>query len=66
MFGPGGLCYEVKYHVPEDRNEGGRVATPTSFLLFDSYDMKSLWGEFGYEIFTGFKMAVLQVGLPFF
>ena len=24
------------------RTEGGRVATPTSFSIFDSYDMKSL------------------------
>ena len=35
MFGPGA-------YVPEGRIEGGRVATPTSFLIFDSYDMKSL------------------------
>ena len=25
----------------EGRNKGGRVATPTSFKTFDSYDMKS-------------------------
>ena len=48
MFGPGA-------YVPEGRIEGGRVATPTSFLIFDSYDMKSLPGKF--DIFTGFKMA---------
>ena len=41
-------------------NEEGRVATPTSFLIFDSYDMKSLWGKFGNDIFTGFKMASPQ------
>ena len=35
------------------RNEEGRVATPTSFLIFDSYDMKSLWFKFGHNIFTG-------------
>ena len=37
--------YEVKRlcpYVPEGRNEGGRVATPTSFSILDSYNMKSL------------------------
>ena len=29
------------------RNEGGRVATPTSFSIFDSYNMKCLWFKFG-------------------
>ena len=43
----------------EGRNEGGRVATLNSFSIFDSYDMKSLWFEFGYDIFTGFKKASL-------
>ena len=26
--------------------EGGSVATPTSFSVFDSYDMKILWFKF--------------------
>ena len=34
--------YEENAYVPEGRNEGGRVATPTNFSIFDSYDMKSL------------------------
>jgi hypothetical protein len=29
-------------NFPEGRNEGGRVTTPTSFSIFDFYDMKSL------------------------
>ena len=29
------------------RNEEGRRATPTSISIFDSYDMKTLWFEFG-------------------
>ena len=40
--------------------EGGRVATPTSFSIFDSYDVndvKSLWSKVGYDIFTGLKIA---------
>ena len=52
MFGPG--AYST--YVPE----GGRVATSTRFLIFDSYDIKSLWGKFGYDNFTGFKMASPQ------
>ena len=36
-----------------------RQATPTSFSIFDSYDMKSLWFKFGHDIFTGFKIASL-------
>ena len=39
--------------------EGGRVATPTSFSIFDSYDMKSLRFKFVHDIFTGFKIASL-------
>ena len=39
MFGVGGLFMT---YVPEGRNEGGRVATPTSFSMLDFYDMKSL------------------------
>jgi hypothetical protein len=48
-------------YVPEGRNERGRVATPTSFSIFDSYDMKSLQSTFGHGIFTCFKMAVSTV-----
>ena len=29
--------------MPVSENEGGRRAIPTSFSIFDSYDMKSLW-----------------------
>ena len=35
-------------------------ANLTRFLVFDSYDMKSLWGKFAYDIFTGFKTASPQ------
>jgi hypothetical protein len=41
----------------EGGREGGRVATPTSFTMFDSYDMKSLQFRFGHGIFTGLKIA---------
>ena len=44
----------------EGRNEGGSVATPISFSIFDFFDMKSLWFKFGYDIFAGFKMPRLQ------
>ena len=53
MFAQGGLFnfYGVKclgmFHtgytlVPEGGNEGGRVVTPTSISIFDSYDLKTL------------------------
>ena len=38
--------------------EGG-LPLPLAFLIFDSYDMKSLWFKFGHGIFAGFKMARL-------
>ena len=38
---------------------GGRVATLTSFSIFNSYDMKSLRFKLGYDILAGFKMARL-------
>ena len=41
MFGVGGLFMKYAY-VPEGGNEGGKVATPTSFSILDSCDMKSL------------------------
>ena len=46
-------------YVPEDRNEGGRVATPTRFSIFDSYVMKSYlhWIQNGKS---------LNLGFPFF
>ena len=54
MFGTG------RPPVLEGRNEEGRVATATSFLIFNSYDMKSLWGKFVFDIFTGFKIVSPQ------
>ena len=33
---------EENAYVPEGRNEGGRVATPTNFSIFDCYDMKMI------------------------
>ena len=47
--------YEVKCLCSRGR-EWGRVDTPTSFSIFDSYDMKSFWFEFPYDIFTGLKI----------
>ena len=58
MFAQGGLFMKQNAYVPEGGNEGGRVATPTSISIFDSYDMKSLWFRFGYDIFNGFKMPL--------
>ena len=54
--------YEVKCLCSrgQEWGEGDRVATPTKLLIFNSYDMKSLWGKFGYDILTGFKMASPQ------
>ena len=37
-------------------SEGGRVATPTSFSIFDSYDMKTLRFRLGHENFTCFQL----------
>ena len=42
MFGVGGLYMKLNAYVPEGRNERRRVATPTNFSIFDSYDMKRL------------------------
>ena len=54
-FGRGGFCYEVKC-----LNEGGRVATPTRFSIFDSYVMKSYlhWIQ---NAVLKFGMLVFQV-----
>ena len=41
MFGPGDLFMKQNAYVTEGRNEEGRFATPTSFSIYDSYDMKS-------------------------
>ena len=35
------------------------AATPTSISILDSYGMKTLWFEFGNDIFTGFKMLTV-------
>ena len=53
------LFLDLKWQFSGGGNEGGRVATPTSFSIFDFYDMESLWFKFGYDIFTGFKMPRL-------
>ena len=63
MFAQGGLYMRQNAYVPEGKNQGGRVATPTSFSISASYDMKSLWFKFGHDIFTGFK--VLKVGIAY-
>ena len=42
-----------------EMREGGRVATTTSFSIFDSFDMKTLQFEFGHDILTDFKMPTL-------
>ena len=46
----------------EGWNEGGRIATTTSFLIFDSYDMKSLWIKFGidYKVLLEVVHCLLQ------
>ena len=36
------FVFRPNVNFPEGRNERGRVATPTGFSIFDSYDMKSL------------------------
>ena len=46
-------------NFPEGGNEGQRVATPTSFSIFNFYDIKSLWFKFDHDIFAGFKMPRL-------
>ena len=51
----GSPVYEVKCLCPEGRNERRRVSTPTSFLIFDSYAMKSFQFRFGHGNFTGLE-----------
>ena len=55
MYTQFGLFMMQNAYVPEDGNEGGRRATPTSISIFDFYDINTLWIEFGHDIFTGFK-----------
>ena len=45
-----GLFIMQNAYVPEGGIEGGMEATPTSISIFDSYDMKTLWFEFGHDI----------------
>ena len=52
-----GPVYEVKYLCSRGW-EWGRGATPTSISIFDFYDMKTLWFEFGNNNFTGFKLIL--------
>ena len=59
MFAQGGLFINQNAYVPEDGNEEGRVATPTSISIFDICDMKTLWFKYGHYIFAGFKMPRL-------
>ena len=40
-------------------SEGGREATHNSISIFDFYDIKTLWFEFGNYLFTNFKMPTL-------
>ena len=46
-------------YVPEGGNEGEREASLTSISIFDFYAIKTLWFEFGNDIFTGNKMPTL-------
>ena len=39
---PFGLFMKENAYVPVGGNEGGGEATPTSILIFDSYDIKTL------------------------
>ena len=50
-----------EWEFTEGGNEGGRVATPTSFSIFDSCGIKSLWFKFGHDIF----LYLLQNGKSF-
>ena len=59
IFAQGGLFMKQNANVPEGGNEGGKVATPTSISIFDSYGMKRLWLKFGHDIFTDLKMPRL-------
>ena len=58
------ILYFVNRHIVRSLNYAkkggwGATPTPTSISILDSYDMKTLWFKFGYDIFTGFKMPRL-------
>ena len=59
MFCLGSLFMKQNAYVAEGGNEKGREVTPTSISIFDSYDINTLWFEFGNDIFIGFKMPTL-------
>ena len=60
------LLWMVPY-VQEGKNERGRVATSTSFSIFDSYDMKSLWFISLVMVSSLASNAnTLKLGCPFF
>ena len=65
MFGKGGLFMKYNVYDPEDRNEKWRVATHTSYSIFDSYDMKCFWFIFGHYIWIQIGKS-LKLGRPFF
>ena len=49
--------------------EWGREATPTSISIFDSYDIKTLWFEFGHDILNLHWLQnakTFKLGCPFF
>ena len=50
-------CLQCK--MPLFQRVGMRGGTPTSISIFDSYDIKTLWFEFGHDIFTGLKIPTL-------
>ena len=53
------ILYLWNAYVPEDGNERGREATPTSISVFDSYGIKTSRFEFGNDTFTGIKIPRL-------
>jgi hypothetical protein len=55
----------VPTYDPEGRNERGRVATLTSFSIFDSYEMKSL-NLVMISSVASKRQVVLKVGMPVF
>ena len=56
---PFGLFMMQNAYVPVGGNERGKEATPTSISVFDFYGIKTLWFEFGNDIFNGNKMPTL-------
>ena len=51
--------YNVKCLCSRGLEWGKEGGTPSSISIFDFYDIKTLWFEFGHDIFTGFKMPTL-------